>query len=380
MKQTVIVGMSGGVDSTVAAYLLQQQGYDVHGVFMKNWEDPTEWSGETAVYRKNRINDCPWEVDLADARLAAEKLGIPFRVMSFVNEYRDLVFSEFVSELKAGRTPNPDILCNQEIKFRLFFERALAEEGVDFVATGHYAKIGRVVRDAADDGAFQLLKPADREKDQTYFLHRIDAGVLPRVLFPLQDLTKQQVRNIALEQGFLNAEKKDSTGICFIGDIDYKTFIDQYIEKKPGKIVLVAASGEREVIGEHQGLHFFTIGQRRGIDIGGTGPFYVFEKDLASGKLLVTNDVDDPRLFASECVVEKMHWLIALEDPRVQVGSQFECEVMIRYRQKPQPATVRVLGEGTIEIEFKQPERAVTPGQSAVLYDSNAVLGGGIIF
>ena len=374
MKQTVIVGMSGGVDSTVAAYLLQQQGYDVQGVFMKNWEDPTEWSGETAVYRKNRINDCPWEIDLADARAAAEKLGIPFRVMSFVNEYYDLVFSEFVSELKAGRTPNPDILCNQEIKFRLFFERALAEEGVDFVATGHYAKIN-----VAADGSFQLLKPADREKDQTYFLHRMNAGVLPRVLFPLQDLTKGEVRKIALEQGFLNAEKKDSTGICFIGDIDYKTFIDQYIEKKPGKIVLVAASGEREVIGEHQGLHFFTIGQRRGIDIGGTGPFYVFAKDMASGELLVTNNVDDPRLFARECRVEKMHWLVSAEDARVQVGSTFECEVMIRYRQTPQPATVTVEEEGRIAIAFQSPERAVTPGQSAVLYDGDVVLGGGII-
>ncbi len=374
MKQTVIVGMSGGVDSTVAAYLLQQQGYDVRGVFMKNWEDPTEWSGETAAYRKNRINDCPWEVDLADARAAAEKLGIPFQVMVFVNEYRDLVFTEFVSELKAGRTPNPDILCNQEIKFRLFFERALAQEGVDFVATGHYAKIG-----ASADGEYQLQKPVDREKDQTYFLHRIDSSVLPRVLFPLQDLTKSEVRKIAAEQGFINAAKKDSTGICFIGDIDYKTFIDQYIEKKLGNIVLVEADGARHVIGEHQGLHFFTIGQRRGIDIGGTGPFYVFEKDLATGDLLVTNDVDDVRLFAKECGVEKMHWLVSAEDPRVHIGAQFECEVMIRYRQTPQPATVTVEEGGRIAIAFHTPERAVTPGQSAVLYDGDVVLGGGII-
>lgn len=352
----IAVGMSGGVDSSVAAYLLQQAGHEVFGVFMKNWEDEVQ----DTTYRKDAINGCSWEQDYADMRAVCDKLGIPYTTFNFVKEYRNLVFGTFLEELKAGRTPNPDIACNQEIKFHLFLEKALKQEGVTAIATGHYARIR--------DG--KLCVPADRNKDQTYFLYRIDAEHLKagRIYFPLQDLTKDEVRAIAQKQGFVNAEKKDSTGICFIGDIDYNQFIEQYIPPSPGNI----EDTEGHVLGEHKGLHFFTIGQRHGINIGGTGPYYVIQKDIERQVLVVTNDTNDPGLFQHTIEVTDLHWL-------QEVTLPLECSVQVRYRQQPQSATIHHSTPGTVRVEFDTPQRAVTPGQSAVFYKDDSVLFGGII-
>jgi tRNA-uridine 2-sulfurtransferase len=357
---TIVVGMSGGVDSTVAAYLLREQGFSVIGVYMKNWEE----DAAATAYRNAGVEGCSWEQDMADVRAACEQLRIPFTTFNFVEEYRTQVFKEFVSELEAGRTPNPDILCNQEIKFRVFLEKALQLPDVDAVATGHYAKI--------QDGT--LVRPADRDKDQTYFLYRMPREALSKTIFPLADLTKAEVRAIAEREGFVNAHKKDSTGICFIGEIDYRTFVDQYVEKKPGKIVTVGGA----VIGDHQGLHFYTIGQRRGIDIGGDGPYYVVEKRMDTNELVVTNNVDDPLLSTTSATISRMHWLVDAQ----KVDFPFNADVQIRYRQDAQPAVVSLAndeGAEKIQIEFQSPQRAVTPGQSAVIYVNNTVYGGGII-
>lgn len=378
----IVVGMSGGVDSSVAAYLLKQQGFDVLGVFMKNWEDATP---EPGYRQQETMAGCTWEEDFADVRAVCQQLDIPYTTFNFVEEYRDRVFDYFIAELKAGRTPNPDILCNQEIKFQLFLEKALRLEGVDGVATGHYAKI---------DNQGRLCRPRDRNKDQTYFLYRLDRAVLPRVVFPLADLTKEEVRAIAKQQKFPNADKKDSTGICFIGNIDYKQFIDQYIEKRPGVIQTL----DGVVVGKHDGLHFYTIGQRRGINIGGTGPYYVVKKDQEKNILFVTNNKDDSQLFQASCRVSDLHWLTEFPLPK-------EADVQIRYRQQAQPAAVAAefgasigLPQGkrtpegtsssrellprtqqTVNVLFQEPQRAVTAGQSAVFYAGDIVLGGGII-
>lgn len=354
MKETIAVGMSGGVDSSVAAFLLQQQGYKVIGVFMKNWEDDVD----DPKYRVPE-SGCSWEQDYADMRAVCDQLGIEYTTFNFVEEYKERVFGYFLDELRAGRTPNPDIMCNQEIKFHLFMKRALALPGVTAVATGHYARL--------QDG--KLYRPKDSNKDQTYFLYRMAREQLPLVRFPLSELTKEEVREIAKKEGLATAEKKDSTGICFIGDIDYDSFIDQYMEKKPGKIVTTAG----EVVGNHEGLHFYTIGQRRGINIGGTGPYFVVKKDFEQNHLVVTNNADDPALSASKTRIEDLHWLQDVEFP-------LECQVQIRYRQEPQKGTLTAGSEAdTITVEFETPQRAVTPGQSAVFYNDNSVLGGGII-
>lgn len=353
----VVVGMSGGVDSSVAAYLLQQQGYEVLGIFMINWEDATD----NPTYRTDALSGCTWEQDYEDVRKVCDQLGITYMTFNFVEEYRALVFDYFLEELRVGRTPNPDILCNQEIKFHLFMKKALALEGVEAVATGHYAAIKQ------DGSDYYLCRPADDNKDQTYFLHRMDPNVLDKVLFPLQDLRKDEVRTIAQEQGFPNADKKDSTGICFIGDIDYGEFVKQYIPESKGNIVTKAG----DVIGEHAGLHLFTRGQRKGIDIGGTGPYYVLDKNREANELIVTNDSEDDGLYHSGCTVSDMHWLYAKNVPA-------QVMVQVRYRQTAVPATIDRDGD-LLRITFDEPQRAVTPGQSAVLYDGDCVLGGGII-
>ena len=357
MKKKVVVGMSGGVDSSVAAYLLQEQGYEVLGVFMINWED----ASDNPTYRAETTSGCTWEQDYEDVRKVCDQLGITYTTFNFVEEYRALVFDYFLEELRIGRTPNPDILCNQEIKFHLFLKKALAIDGVQAVATGHYAAVRQ------DGGLHKLCRPVDSNKDQTYFLHRVDPTTLDKVLFPLQDLTKDEVRAIAQEQGFPNADKKDSTGICFIGDIDYGEFVKQYIPESKGEIVTV----DGEVVGDHPGLHLFTRGQRKGIDIGGTGPYYVVDKDMETNQLIVTNDSEDKRLYQSGCTVSDMHWLYTIDLPA-------EVHVQVRYRQSAVPAIVEMNGN-QIQVVFKQPQRAVTPGQSAVLYDGDYVVGGGII-
>ncbi|MFH1426637.1 MAG: tRNA 2-thiouridine(34) synthase MnmA [Candidatus Kerfeldbacteria bacterium] len=352
MKQ-VIIGMSGGVDSSVAAFLLKEQGWDVTGVFMKNWEDE-----HSDTYRHEHTSGCIWEKDFEDVRRVCDQLEIPYQTFNFTREYRELVFSLFLKELEQGRTPNPDIACNQEIKFNLFAKKALALEGIDAIATGHYARI--------NEGA--LCRPKDDNKDQTYFLYRVPPDILNSVIFPLEDLTKDEVRTIAKKQNFPNADKKDSTGICFIGDIDYNAFIKEYIPENPGLIVSTGG----KTLGEHKGLHFFTIGQRRGIDIGGTGPYYVVEKRIDTDELVVTNDKDDARLYQRSCIVEDLHHLTNEPFPE-------QCQVQVRYRQKAVDSVVTQIDEKKIEITFDQPVRAITPGQSAVLYDNDCVIGGGVI-
>lgn len=352
-KGKIIVGMSGGVDSSVCAYLLKQQGYDVLGVFMRNWEDDER----DPAYRVP-TSGCTWEEDFADVRAVCDTLDIPYTTFNFVKEYRERVFRVFLEELKDGRTPNPDIVCNQEVKFHLFLQKALRIPGVTAIATGHYAKLR--------DGL--LVRPVDRNKDQTYFLYRIERETFPQIVFPLADLTKPEVRNIAAEQGFPNADKKDSTGICFIGNIDYREFIRQHIQSNPG--VIETALGV--AVGEHQGLHLYTIGQRKGVEIGGTGPYYVISKDYTRNVLVVTNDANDQALLQSVCEVSSMHWLVNAD--RVPE----RCEVQVRYRQQAQPARVTCMND-TVTIAFDEPQRAITPGQSAVLYDGDVVLGGGVI-
>lgn len=351
----IVVGMSGGVDSSVAALLLQQQGHTVHGVFMKNWDDLSS----NPSYRKEDevISGCVWKKDLEDAQAVCKQLGIECTTFNFIKEYRDFVFDIFLKELRAGRTPNPDIACNQEIKFQLFLKKAFQLPNIDAIATGHYAKI--------ENG--QLCKPKDTNKDQTYFLYRMPRESLKQVIFPLADLTKEEVRAIAAGHNFPNADKKDSTGICFIGDIDYAKFIREHIKPRSGDIQTTSG----EVIGQHEGLHFYTIGQRKGINIGGTGPYYVVRKEMKQNVLIVTNNPEDEQLYSSECQIVDMHWL-------TDVSLPMECEVLIRYRQKPQTARVEKNG-GILTIYFDQPQRAVTSGQSAVLYSQNIVLGGGII-
>ncbi len=350
----VVVGMSGGVDSSVAAFLLQQQGHDLQAVFMVNWEDEKDPS----AYREGALSGCQWEEDFADVRKVCQLLGIPYTTFNFVEQYRRQVFDLFLSELERGRTPNPDILCNQEIKFHRFIERALALPGVEAVATGHYAKT---------DGK-RLLRPKDRTKDQTYFLHRMDRAALPRVRFPLADLTKDQVRAIAREQGFPNAEKKDSTGICFIGDIDYGAFVEQYLPASPGEIQLADGT----VVGGHRGLHFYTIGQRRGIEIGGTGPYYVLRKDRARNVLVVTNSRSDPGLSQSRCLASELHLIVEGTLPQ-------RVEAQVRYRQEPVGAQIISQADGKVVVEFDEPVRAVTPGQAIAFYAGDTVLGGALI-
>lgn len=346
--------MSGGVDSAVAAFVLQSQGYDVCGVFMKNWDDMTS----DPSYRKQRVNDCPWEEDAEQVRLVCERLDIPFTIYHFEREYYDRVFSYFLSELRVGRTPNPDVLCNQEIKFQLFFERAIREESADAIATGHYAKI--------ENG--MLVRPKDREKDQTYFLSRIDARLLPHVLFPLHDMLKSEVRAIAREQHFPNADKKDSTGICFIGNIQYPDFVKEFMKLVPGEIRTL----DEAIIGTHRGLPLYTIGQRKGIEIGGTGPYYVVRKDNQTNCLYVTHNPSDPALFSSSCVVRDLHWF---RDPVFPT----ECDIQIRYRQSPQRAQLTAVDTEEVRIDFFEPQRAVTPGQFAACYDGDVLLGSGKI-
>lgn len=352
----IVVGMSGGVDSSVVAYLLKSQGHDVVGVFMKNWDDMTS----APAYRAKMDSDCTWEKDAADARAVCERLGIPFKIYHLEKEYYDRVFQGFLADLHAGLTPNPDILCNQEMKFDVFLRKAMQEEDADHIATGHYARIV--------DGA--LCRPKDRQKDQTYFLARMPREALRYTLFPLGEYTKAEVRAIAQREGFENARKKDSTGICFIGDIDYRTFIRQYMSEAPGRIISV----DGEVLGQHSGLFQFTLGQRNGLGIGGNGPYYVVEKKADTRELVVTNQSDDSRLFQDRFFVQQVYWLSERRSPHGQY------DVAVRYRQQAAPAQLIVHdAQETVEIVYTESQRAVTPGQYAVWYHGDEVIGSGKI-
>ena len=355
-KTRVIVGMSGGVDSSVAALLLQQQGYQVEGLFMKNWEedDGTEY--------------CTAKEDLADAQAVCERLGIKLHSANFAAEYWDNVFEHFLREYRAGRTPNPDILCNKEIKFKAFLEYAEIL-GADYIATGHYARLRRL------DGHTQLLKGLDSNKDQSYFLYAVSERQLEHALFPVGELEKPRVRELAEQHGLITHDKRDSTGICFIGERRFRDFLQQYLPAQPGNIV----TPEGEVIGRHQGLMYHTIGQRQGLGIGGLkaypeAPWYVAAKNLSSNELLVVQGSDHPLLYADQLEIEQPDWVDG-HGP----DTPLRCTSKIRYRQQDQDCTLSFVNEGRYRVEFDTPQRAIAPGQSAVFYLGEHCLGGGII-
>jgi tRNA-specific 2-thiouridylase len=351
----VIVGMSGGVDSSVSAYLLLQQGYQVEGLFMKNWEedDGTDY--------------CTAKEDLADAQAVCDKLGIKLHTANFASEYWDRVFEHFLAEYQAGRTPNPDILCNKEIKFKAFLDYAVVL-GADFIATGHYT------RRSADSDCAQLLRGLDSNKDQSYFLHAVSGKQIARTLFPVGELPKPEVRRIAAEQGFINHAKKDSTGICFIGERRFRDFLSQYLPAQAGEIV----TDEGKVIGEHLGLMYYTLGQRQGIGIGGVknsaeAPWFVVAKDLETKRLIIGQGHEHPLLMSRSLFTQKIDW-VAGHAPE----TSFRCTAKTRYRQPDQACLVSVEGDG-LRVSFDQPQRAVTPGQSVVFYIDDVCLGGGVI-
>ena len=354
MAKTVVVGMSGGVDSSVAALLLKREGYNVIGLYMNNWE-------ETDV-----CGNCTGEEDFSDVRRVANAIGVPYYSVNFAKEYMDRVFSYFLAEYKEGRTPNPDVLCNREIKFKDFKIKA-KELGADYIATGHYCDI------LHKDGVHYLLKAKDQNKDQTYFLNQLTQEQLNGVLFPLGKLDKKEVRKIALEYGLATAKKKDSTGICFIGERNFKKFLTQYIPNKSGKILTT----DGEEIGVHDGLMYYTIGQRRGLDIGGKkgdvgGRWFVIDKDLKNNILYVAHGSEE-RLYSKGLFMKSANWI-----PFPPEKKEFSCTAKFRYRQADQPVTVTRTGD-TLRFQFDDPQRAVTPGQSAVIYDGPCCLGGGII-
>ena len=352
----IVVGISGGVDSSVAALLLQQQGHAVEGVFMKNWEED-----DTQDY-------CSAAVDLADARQVCERLGLPLRAINFSAEYWDRVFEHFLSEYSAGRTPNPDILCNREIKFRAFLDHAL-ELGADYIATGHYARIGH------DGERFQLLKGKDSGKDQSYFLYTLGQHQLRHSLFPVGELEKAEVRRLALAHQLVTHDKKDSTGICFIGERKFRDFLAHYLPAQPGEIE--TANGQ--LIGRHSGLMYYTLGQRQGLGIGGVAhrpdePWYVVGKDLKRNVLLAEQGHHHPLLFSQQLKANQLSW-VAGQPPE----SPLHCLAKTRYRQADQPCTIDHIEDGHCQVVFVQPQRAVTPGQSVVFYQGEVCLGGGII-
>ena len=353
-----MVAMSGGVDSSVTAWQLREAGESIAGLFMKNWEDD------------DLDGACSAEEDAADARAVADMLGIPFHARNFAMEYWESVFEEFLSELQAGRTPNPDVLCNREIKFKVFLEHA-HDLGADCMATGHYA------RRAQTDHGFALLKGVDPDKDQSYFLYMLDQHQLERARFPVGELHKSKLRTIAEQAGLPTAAKKDSTGICFIGERNFDAFIDRYLTGKPGDIMTTA--GQR--IGQHRGLIHYTLGQRRGLGIGGVrgfpdAPWYSVHKDLAGNVLYVTQDTMDPHLCSTELSAAKLTW-ISGQPP----ASDIRLQAKIRYRQQDQAVEIVELSSEAdrMVLRFEQAQRAVTPGQSVVLYDGDECLGGGII-
>jgi len=353
--QTVIVGMSGGVDSSVAALMLIQAGYHVEGLFMKNWEedDGTEY--------------CTAKEDLADAQSVADQLGIRLHSANFAAEYWDGVFDHFLSEYRAGRTPNPDILCNREIKFRAFLDYA-TQLGADLIATGHY------VRTDSMSGTTRLRKGVDGNKDQSYFLHQVDHQALGRSLFPVGNVDKALVREKAASAGFVTARKKDSTGICFIGERRFRDFLKQYLPAQPGPIVSV----DGDDLGEHEGLMYHTIGQRQGLGIGGLAnrpeaPWYVVDKKVTDNALVVAQGNEHPALFKTQLTAADMIW-ISGEPPSFPLN----CHAKIRYRQADQACVVSACG-AKIEVTFNTPQRAVTPGQSVVFYEDDICLGGGVI-
>ncbi len=350
--ETVVVGLSGGVDSSVAAYLLKKQGYNVIGLFMLNWEETDE------------NGNCSAEQDFEDVKRVANKIGIPYYTVNYAKEYKDRVFSYFLEEYEKGYTPNPDVMCNKEIKFGPFLKHAM-ELGADYIATGHYCK--RVDK----DGKVYLYKSFDKNKDQTYFLNQLNQEQLSKTLFPLADIDKTEVRKIASELGLITAEKKDSTGICFIGERNFRNFLKSYLPAKKGQIKDLQGN----VVGEHDGIMYYTIGQRRGLNIGGKNGYeadrwFVVDKDLKTNTLFV-NCGECEEMYSSACVVTEFNWIT--DKPT----GEFDAKVKLRYRQPDQDTKVVVLDDKTLRLEFKTKQRAVTVGQFAVLYDENGMCYGG---
>ncbi len=355
-KKHIIVGMSGGVDSSVAALLLKEQGHFVEGVFMKNWEED-----DTDTY-------CPASAEMADAQAICDKLQIELHRVNFAAEYWERVFTDFLAEYKAGRTPNPDILCNKEIKFKAFLHYA-KQRGADYIATGHYARCQQA------QNQFQLLKGLDPAKDQSYFLYTLTQAQLSQSLFPVGELKKQAVRDIANKAGFINHAKKDSTGICFIGERKFKTFLNEYLPAQPGAIETDAGM----VIGQHDGLMFYTVGQRQGLKIGGLkntseSPWYVVGKNLERNVLIVAQGQNNPLLYAQSLLATDVHWIDGI--PK---NLPFTAAAKTRYRQADQACMITPIDEKQYKIDFIEPQRAITPGQSVVFYQGEQCLGGGII-
>lgn len=337
--------MSGGVDSSLTAALLLEQGYNVTGVYMKNWTQDLPGM------------KCPWADDLADAKRVAVQLGIDLKVFDFENEYRHKVVEYMIDEYKAGRTPNPDIMCNQEVKFKLFLEAAL-EDGADMIATGHYARVENGV----------LKQAVDTNKDQTYFLYRVTEVALKKTLFPLGEYTKPQVREMALERGLFTAAKKDSQGICFVGKVGIREFLSQYVEQMPGKII-EKQSGK--VLGHHDGAIFYTLGQRHGLDVGGGLPYYVVGKDMEKNEVYVTTDLNDTSLWKTNVSIHSPNWING-------IPAEGTYQIRIRHRAALVEANISYL-EGETIIHLHDQQRAVASGQSIVLYDNDICLGGGIV-
>lgn len=353
-RKHIIVGMSGGVDSSVAAFLLKEQGHHVEGLFMKNWEDD-----DTDTF-------CPASIDMADAQAVCDQLNIELHRVNFAAEYWERVFAHFLTEYQAGRTPNPDILCNKEIKFKAFLDYA-KQRGADFIAMGHYA------RQTTIDGQCYLLKALDQNKDQSYFLYALNQAQLAESLFPLGDLTKEAVRKIAKEQGFINHAKKDSTGICFIGERKFKTFLNEYLPAKPGLIQTL----EGKTIGRHDGLMFYTLGQRQGLQIGGQKnsldqPWYVVEKNVQENILVVTQGQNHSALFATSLITTPT-WINSAPTFPLKAHAK------TRYRQPDQACVIEQIGQNQCKVIFAEAQRALTPGQSIVFYAHDICLGGGII-
>jgi len=373
-KKRVVVGMSGGVDSSVTAWMLKEQGYEVIGLFMKNWEDDDD-----SEY-------CSTRQDWLDAASVADVVGVDIEAVNFASEYKDRVFADFLREYSAGRTPNPDVLCNAEIKFKAFLDHAMTL-GADHIATGHYARVrsaprsnGMAAGHVVVGQRYELLKAVDHTKDQSYFLHRLNQAQLSRTLFPLGEVTKQEVRVMALDIGLPNATKKDSTGICFIGERPFREFLNRYLPTQPGPIL--TESGQQ--VGVHHGLSFYTLGQRKGLGIGGvkgrqhadgTGPiWYVARKDMARNILYVVEGHDHPWLLAEGLVAEQLSW-VSGDSP---ASGRYAAKT--RYRQSDAPCVLAVERDAKdFRLSFDSPQWAVTPGQSAVLYHGEICLGGGII-
>ncbi|WP_181350564.1 tRNA 2-thiouridine(34) synthase MnmA [Thalassobacillus sp. CUG 92003] len=348
----VVIGMSGGVDSSVAALLLKEQGYDVVGIFMKNWDDTDE----------NGV--CTATEDFEDVIRVCNQIDIPYYAVNFEKQYWDKVFTYFLDEYKSGRTPNPDVMCNKEIKFKAFMDHALSL-GADYLATGHYAQVRE------NDGVYEMLRGKDENKDQTYFLNQLSQSVLSRVMFPLGHLEKGEVRQIAEKHDLATAKKKDSTGICFIGERNFKDFLSEYLPAQPG--YMQTLDGERK--GEHDGLMYYTLGQRQGLGIGGPGePWFVVGKNIKDNVLYVGQGYDHDALYSDGLYATEINWMSG-----DKLTESMACTAKFRYRQADSPVTVHPVGDDKLKVDFHEAERAVTPGQAVVFYDGDVCLGGATI-